>query len=87
MVKVSAVYESFSGKGKGWLISLFHELFILFYISGLFLVPIYCKGRANVLHVSRNSEWTLMLWTLHTLYIRRGAPVHCLNTTNRVERE
>lgn len=27
-----------------------------------------------------------MLWTLHTLYIRRGAPVHYLNTMNIVER-
>lgn len=76
-------------KGKGLLIPFFFfpEIFILFCISGLILVPIYCKGRANVHDVSGNSEWTLMLWTLHTLCIRKDASVNCLNTMNIAARE
>lgn len=51
----------------------FHETFIQLCTSGLFLVPLYCKGRADIHRVSGNSEWTLVLWTFHILCIRKDA--------------
>lgn len=46
MVRHYCVYESFSGKGEGWLNLFFMKLsFYFIYVS--FLVPIYYKGRPD----------------------------------------
>lgn len=44
-------------------------------------------GKEEQTHrVSENSEWTLMLWTLHKLCIRKGTSAHCLINYEHRER-